>query len=252
VIRVLLAVCVAGTAWAQSPAELLTRGEKIFNQTCATGYCHSLKGGSGGGAPRLVARGFSEAYINDVTTRGVPGTAMPAFGSVLSRLEFASVVAYVASLNGLTPSAYGGPPRETPSRPSLSTEAAHGREFFFEAARSYGRCATCHQVSGVGIPVASPIDRIPADAAALRALSTPAVKTAVMNGEGMPALVISRGKANTVFFDLTSAPPVQRTAETGAVKINDGSAWKHAVAISAYSDAELNSILAFLRAAIKP
>jgi mono/diheme cytochrome c family protein len=230
---------------------LLAQGEKVFNQTCATGYCHALKGGSGGGAPRLAARGFEEAYINAITTRGVPGTAMPAFGTTLSRLELASVIAYVGSLNGLTPSAITAP-RAMPAGPSLAVEAAHGRELFYDATRSYGRCATCHEVSGVGIAVASPIVKVPADAAALRLLATPAVKTAVMNGESMPALVVSQGKSRTVLFDLTSAPPVQRSIEPGAVRIGDQSSWRHSAAISAYSDTELNSILAFLRAAIKP
>jgi mono/diheme cytochrome c family protein len=251
VIRVLLAVSAAATAWAQGPADLLAQGEKVFNQTCATGYCHALKGGSGGGAPRLAARGFEEAYINGITTRGVPGTAMPAFGTTLSRLELASVIAYVGSLNGLTPSAVTGP-RGMPAGPSLSVEAAHGRELFYDATRSYGRCATCHEVSGVGIAVASPIGKVPADAAALRSLPTPAVKTAVMNGESMPALVVSQGKSRIVLFDLTSAPAVQRSIEPGAVRIADQSSWKHSGAISAYSETELDSILAFLRAAIKP
>ena len=250
-IRVLLVVSVAATAWAQSPADLLTQGEKVFNQTCATGYCHALKGGSGGGAPRLAARGFEEGYISGVTTRGVPGTAMPSFGTSLSRVELASVVAYVGSLNGLTPSATAGS-RGMPAGPSLSAEAAHGRELFYDATRSYGRCATCHEVSGVGIAVASPIGKVPADAAALRILATPTVKTAVMNGESMPALVVSQGKSRTVFFDLTSAPAVQRSIEPGAVTIRDESSWKHSVTISAYSDTDLISILAFLRAAIKP
>jgi mono/diheme cytochrome c family protein len=251
VIRVLLFVSVGASAWAQSPAELLAQGEKVFNQTCATGYCHALRGGSGGGAPRLAARGFEEAYINGVTTRGVPGTAMPAFGTTLSRVELAAVIAYVGSLNGLTPSAVAGP-RGMPAGPSLSAEAAHGRELFYDATRSYARCATCHEVSGVGIAVASPISKVPADAAALRSLATPAVKTAVMNGESMPALVVSQGKSRTVLFDLTSAPAVQRSIEPGAVRISDESSWKHSAAISAYSDTELNSILAFLRQAIKP
>jgi mono/diheme cytochrome c family protein len=250
VIRVLFLVS-AASAWAQSPSDLLAQGEKVFNQTCATGYCHALKGGSGGGAPRLAARGFEEAFINGVTTRGVPGSAMPAFGTTLSRSELASVIAYVGSLNGLTPSATTGP-RGMPAGPSLSVEAAQGRELFYDATRSYGRCATCHEVSGVGIAVASPIGKVPADAAALRILATPTVKTAVMNGESMPALVVSQGKSRTVFFDLTSAPAVQRSIEPGAVTIRDESSWKHSVTISAYSDTDLISILAFLRAAIKP
>jgi hypothetical protein len=61
---------------------------------------------------------------------------------------------------------------------------------------------------------------------------------------------VSEGKRGTILFDLTSSPPVQRSLEPGAVKLTDGSNWRHATAITSYSDAELSAILAYLRAAI--
>jgi hypothetical protein len=64
--------------------DLTKQRETIFNNTCATGYCHALRGGTGGGAPPLAARGF-EAYLYSVTARGVAGTAMPGFGGTLAR-----------------------------------------------------------------------------------------------------------------------------------------------------------------------
>ena len=66
----------------------------------------------------------------------------------------------------------------------------------------------------------------------------------------MPALVVSQGKLRTVFYDLTSTPPVLRTADPATVKIAEGSAWRHASVIASYDDAELASILAFLRAVV--
>src|SRR5271165_3211246 len=77
-----------------------TQGEKIFNQTCATGYCHGSKGAPGG-APRLAARGFDRAYIDTTIARGIPGTAMPAFGNAMKRNDLTAVAAYVAALNGV-------------------------------------------------------------------------------------------------------------------------------------------------------
>ena len=44
-----------------------------------------------------------------------------------------------------------------------------------------------------------------------------------MDGESMPVLVLSEGKQSTLFYDLTSAPPVERNAEPGSVKFADGS-----------------------------
>jgi mono/diheme cytochrome c family protein len=249
----LACLAVSSPAWCQTVQDVIAQGEKVFNQTCATGYCHALKGGSGGGAPRLAARGFDEAYINSTTTRGLPGTSMPAFGSVLARNDAIAVVAYVASLNGIaTPNVGAGGRAGGPPRLTLPPEAERGRELFYDAVRSFGRCATCHEISGVGIAVASPIGKIPADVRALRALATPSVSTATVNGDAMPALVVSQAKARTVFYDLTSSPPVLRTVEPGEAKIAAGSGWRHAAFLGSYNDAELSSVLAFLRAAVKP
>ena len=160
--------------WSQSA------GEKVFAQSCATGYCHGARG-TAAGAPRLAGRGFDQAYITNTVMRGLPGTAMPAFGTTLSRADLGAVVAYVAGLNGIAsaPVNLGSGPTETP----LSPQSEPGRALFFDAVRGFGRCSTCHEVNGIGIPVATPIAKIPTDAAALRALTTPDIRTATVNGE---------------------------------------------------------------------
>ncbi len=234
-----------GLARAQQPADLVARGEKVFNSTCSTGYCHGTKG-MAGGAPRLAARDFDEAFIDNTVTRGITGTAMPAFGTTLEPADLAAVVAYVASLNGIA--SPGGDARRAAA---LSTEAARGRELFFDATRSFARCSTCHEVGGVGIPVATPIATIPGDAQALRNLATPNVRTAAIDTESMPALVVSEGKRGTMVYDLTSSPPVLRTQDATAIHITAGSSWKHASFTGSYSDAELSAILKYLREAIR-
>lgn len=220
-----------------------TQGEKIFVQTCATGYCHGVKGATGG-APRLAARGFDKDYIDSTIARGIPGTAMRGFGDTLSRTDLAAVSAYVEALNGVG----GG---KTGPAKVLSGDAARGRQLFSDAVRGFGRCATCHEMNGIGIPVANPMAAIPANAAALRAIATPGVRTASIGEETMPVLVVSEGKRGTMLYDLTSAPPVERPVEPGAAKITQGSDWKHASFITSYSDAELTAILAYLRASIR-
>ncbi|MGA2878577.1 MAG: cytochrome c [Bryobacteraceae bacterium] len=234
--------------WSQS------LGEKVFAQSCATGYCHGARGAPAG-APRLAGRGFDQAYITNTVMRGLPGTAMPAFGTTLSRSDLAAVVAYVASLNGITNPSVNlgpGPGAAGPVEKPLSPEAEQGRALFFDAVRGFGRCSTCHEVNGIGISVTTPIANIPADVSALRALSTPDVRTAKLDGEAMPALIVSQGKTRALFYDLTSAPPVLRTVEPSALKVAEGSAWHHASVVGAYNDTELASILAYLREAIKP
>lgn len=220
------------------------QGEQIFAKTCSIGYCHGARGGIGG-APRLVARGFNREFIHDTVMRGVPGTAMPPFGKTLSNPDLNAVVAYVGSLNGL-----GNDTAASGKHKPLSADAERGRVLFYDAVRSFGRCATCHEMNGVGLPVAAPIAKVPADAKALMSLETPRVATAKVQGESMPALVVSKGKARTIFFDLTSAPPVQRTFDSGEVEVTDGSAWKHASVIRAYNDAELSAIISYLKAVV--
>jgi mono/diheme cytochrome c family protein len=243
----LLAIPVLG--WSQSA------GEKVFAQSCATGYCHGARG-TAAGAPRLAGRGFDQTYITSTIQRGLPGTAMPAFGSTLSRADLIAVITYVANLNGidnpLITLGPGGPEPSGPAEPALSPEAERGRALFFDALRSFGRCSTCHEVNGVGIPVTTPISQIPANPSALRALATPDVKTATVDGEAMPALIVSQTKTHALFYDLTSVPPVLRTVKAQTLRVHDGSAWRHESVIAAYNDAQLESILAFLREAIKP
>jgi mono/diheme cytochrome c family protein len=246
--RALLLLIVPSLGWSQSS------GEKVFAQSCATGYCHGARGAAAG-APRLAARGFDQAYITNTIMRGLPGTSMPAFGTTLSRADLTAVVSYVASLNGIANAAINlgpGPGVAGPPEPALSKGAEQGRALFFDAVRSFGRCSTCHEVNGIGISVTTPIAKIPSDPAALRALATPAVSTATVAGEAMPALIVSQGKTRALFYDLTSVPPVLRTVDPGSLKVAEGSTWRHSSVIGAYNDADLTAILAFLREAIKP
>jgi mono/diheme cytochrome c family protein len=245
-----LLLAAAGLAWPQDLAEVLKQGEQVFQKSCATGYCHGAKGAPAG-APRLAGRGFDQAYIANTAARGLAGTAMPAFGTTLSRADLAAVVAYVASLNGIAnPSINLG--TAAPPEPPLPPEAIRGRDLFYDAVRGFGRCSTCHEARGMGISVTTPIAQVPADPAALRALATPEVRTATVDGESMPALIVSQAKARALFYDLTSVPPVLRTVDSAALKVTEGSSWRHASVIGSYNDSELASILAFLREVSKP
>lgn len=175
---------------------------------------------------------------------------MPAFGTTLSRADLNAVVAYVASLNGVT-TLVNSAPSGTPNA-KLSGDAARGRDLFSDSVRSFGRCSTCHEVGGIGIPVATPIAKVPADVAALKALTTPQVATATIGSESIPALMVSK-KANTLaFYDLTNAPPVLRTESPASVQTREGSTWRHSSVLGSYNDAELLAILSYLRAVVKP
>jgi mono/diheme cytochrome c family protein len=229
-------------------------GDKVFAQSCATGYCHGAKG-TAAGAPRLAGRNFDQGYITNTIMRGLPGTAMPAFGTTLSRADLVAVITYVASLNGIANPTFNlgpGPGAAGPTETPLPAEAERGRALFFDAVRGFGRCSTCHEVNGVGISVTTPISKIPADAASLRALATPDVKTVTVDGESMPALIVSQTKTRGLFYDLTSAPPVLRTVDPQALRVADGSTWRHSAFIGSYDDADLAAILGYLKEVTKP
>jgi len=246
----LSALLMVVTCTAQNRSDLFTKGEQVFARSCATGYCHGTRGAPGG-APRLAGRGFDQNYISAVVTRGIPDTGMQSFATTLSRPDLLSVIAYVAMLNGVADPNLGDQ-AAGPASFTLTGEAARGARLFAEATRGFGRCSTCHEVGGVGIPVASPIVHVPSSATSLEALTTPNVKTGSMDGGSMPVLVLSEGKRGSVFYDLTSVPPVQRNAEPGSVKFTGGSTWRHSSVTGAYKDTELDAILAYLNAVFKP
>jgi len=254
--KILPLFLICAFANAQNLADVLKQGEAVFNKSCATGYCHGARG-TNGGAPRLAARGFDQDFIGATVARGVPTTAMPAFANTLSRPDLTAVVAYVASLNGIATPAIagsGGPSgsNNVPPVTRLTGDAARGRALFSDAFRGFGRCSTCHEIGGFGITVATPIAKVPADVAVLKALATPQISTAAVGSESMPALIVGKKANAVIFYDLTTPPPVLRTESPAAVQIREGTTWRHASVIGAYNDAELTAILAYLRAVVKP
>jgi mono/diheme cytochrome c family protein len=251
VFALLCACLVIASLRAQNTQDVVKRGADVFARSC-TGYCHAAAGAGGGGAPRLAGRGFDEAYIRNVVTLGIPGSPMQGFAGSLSRTDLVAVVAYVATLNGvasptIAPPATPGVGVRLPGSP-VPPDAARGRDLFYDATRGFGRCSTCHEVNGLGIPVAARISKVPDDVRGLREIKTPLVSTVTMRGNRMPALVLGKGGRIITFYDLTTPPPVLVSAEPSTVTIAEGSSWRHASVIAAYKDDELESILRFLRA----
>jgi len=125
------AIALGVSCQAQTVANVVKQGEAVFSKTCATGYCHGVRGGPSG-APRLAARGFNQAYIDKVVRNGVPDTGMASFSTRLSPPDLVAVIAYVATLNGITnPDVSmdcGGDAVST--RPMLTGEAARGARLF--------------------------------------------------------------------------------------------------------------------------
>lgn len=84
----------AGQDW--SMAQLMERGEKVYNTSCAA--CHQANGeGIPGAFPGLkgsaVAAGPMDAHVQ-IVMNGKAGTAMAAFGGQLNDIDLAAVVTY--------------------------------------------------------------------------------------------------------------------------------------------------------------
>jgi mono/diheme cytochrome c family protein len=248
---ILLLFLIPASLSAQNLSDVLKRGQEVFARTCAAGYCHGPEGAAGG-APRLAARDFDQTFINTTVTQGIPNTAMQSFAKTLSRADLIAVVAYVAKLNGISNPSILANAASASAVSALLPNAERGRNLFSDAVRGFGRCSTCHEVNGIGIPVALPIAAVPDAAGALKTLPTPQVSTATVSGESMPALLVARKSQSVMFYDLTAPPPVLRTALPSDVQIRDGSDWRHSSATGSYNDDELSSILEYLRFVLKP
>lgn len=229
----------------QTPsADPATKGARVFATNCS--FCHG-GGGIGHDAPRLADRGLQGAYIEKVIADGVPETAMTAWRPLLSADEYGAVVAYVKSLNGIAAGANGN------ATPVLSEDVVRGRALFRDATRELAACSNCHAVDGRGVDIVPLTHDVPSEAKALRNMVTAQMKTVVANGRAFPARVVAHSPDETKIYDFTAVPPVLRIFPTSAVKITEGSRWRHASIIgTAYSDQELNLMLGYLRTTAKP
>lgn len=114
-------------------------GERVFSSACAG--CHGLDGRGGARAPNLTApkvRRLSNRELLAIISKGVPGTAMPAFHA-LAPEELRALVAYVRGLQGAKPAA------------PVSGDPRRGETLFFGKAR----CSACHMINGKGGFIAS-------------------------------------------------------------------------------------------------
>jgi cytochrome c oxidase cbb3-type subunit III len=119
--------------------DAITQGKTVYDKNCTA--CHGADAGASDRAPAIVnasatsMRGErSDAQLLNVVRSGIPGTAMPAWGTRLSNDDILKLGAYIHALRG---SALDNP---------LPGDVAQGREVFF----GKGGCAGCHMVEGRG------------------------------------------------------------------------------------------------------
>lgn len=217
-------------------------GVRVFQQSCAVGYCHGTAG-SANRAPRLAGRSFDRAFLQRVVESGVPKTAMPGFKGKLPDADLAAVVDYVLTL-GSGAAAPAASAATTASSTPVQVNMP-GKDLFFDPVRGT-RCGTCHLLEGMGTAVGPNLAALAnATAGAIQNATSAHVQTATA-GDRFPALVVESKDGWVKLYDLTATPPVLRTLAAGRVSLSAGT-WSHAAAIASYKSDELEQIAAYLR-----
>ena len=141
-------------ALAQSAGNVdaVLQGKAVYDKNCTA--CHGANAGAGDRAPAIVnasatsMRGErSDAQLLAIVRRGIPGTAMPAWGTRLSNDEIAKLGAYIHALRG---TALDNP---------LPGDPAHGEAVFW----GKGACGTCHAIAGRGSVIGPDLGNIAAE-----------------------------------------------------------------------------------------
>ncbi len=238
--------------------EVLQRGEVVFAQSCATGYCHGAAGTAGRG-PRLRGRSLDRNRVSDVIRNGIPQSAMPGWKDRLSEPDLSAVIDYVMSLEHADEAALEDVPMPPGVGPAGYVDfpgparAKQGRDSFFDATREGLQCSTCHFAGGRGIavgpqlagPTVADKDRF---LSLVRAPRSRHVLTATLKDQSVfPALRFEQSEGWIKLYDLTSAPPVLRSFEASTVvSLVDARDWSHQSVSRDYKDEELMAIVEYL------
>jgi mono/diheme cytochrome c family protein len=228
------------------------RGSRLYTKNCAIPYCHG-PGGKAGRAPVLLGHHFSTGSLFKTISWGIPGTGMPEFTSRLKTEEIADLVTYVMTLRGAP--APGAAVTATPAlavAAKLTPEIQQGRGLFFDSGRT-GSCGACHELEGWGVSVAPDLAALPPARLTLRDVSSARVKTARPTGgeAPFPVVVVEQTATRWRVYDLSAPLPVLRTFSADQVAMEARTAWRHEQATAAYTQAELEMILSYLRARIR-
>lgn len=237
---------------------VVARGDQLFAQGCAVGYCHGTAGAAAR-SPRLRGRTFEREYLVKVIRDGIPNSAMPAWGDRLTDDDISALVAYVQTLatatgDGPAPVEAGGAAAAVAGKDAdLAPEVRQGKELFYDPQRMQ-RCSNCHRLQGIGTAVSVDLmklskQQLAADAVNVLRYGRPRrVRGVVLkDGERFPGVVVERGAAETLVYDLKSVPPVLRSLQNGEIQgLLQQSGWRHAQAVQGYATEELKAVWAFV------
>ena len=248
-VSLLLTICILSKARGELQPQIpgdrgqTQEGAALFALNCASTYCHG-EGGKGGGAPGLRDRSLAPEDLRHLILAGIPGTAMPSFGSRFSSSETDDLVAYLVSLssrqsgvNDAVPSPSSRqPPREStlavPEAESNSTtgrvgsggalvgEADAGRSLFFDSA-AIDSCRVCHTFEGRGGKVGPDLTQVRAKSAReiFESIINPSARidsnystlnVTTRDGRRQTGVRRDENEERLRLFDTSTMPPVSR------------------------------------------
>jgi putative heme-binding domain-containing protein len=109
--------------------------DRLFSANCAA--CHGSDGHGGERAPSIATLrsviSLSNADLEGIVGKGIPGVGMPAFG-YLGDAQVRAIVAYLRTLQGKGPAM------------KVSGDPKNGRTLFYGKAE----CSKCHMINGEG------------------------------------------------------------------------------------------------------
>jgi putative heme-binding domain-containing protein len=265
----------------QVQGSMVEAGQKMFETTCANGYCHA-EGGGGSGPTNLRNRHFSPAEVIQIISEGVPGTDMPAWKTKYNRDQIIMLAAYVLSLSPRTAespvstessaSAQQSPLGTVAQRPTpidsfsreiereVGGDASRGRSIFFDDAQP-DNCAVCHTYGGKGGRVGPDLTKIASESPSEISRSILKPETAA-DSKYVPVEVTGKGGQKYVgvkqnetidtirLYDTSSMPPVLRTflkSEVTSTRSLKGSVMPGDYG-EKYSDQDLLDIVTYLKA----
>lgn len=117
--------------WGDDSKTTPAPGQRTFDANCAG--CHGLDGRGGDKGPNIAASALSDAQLSTIISKGITGTAMPAFPELPGH-QILAIIARLRTLQGKLEE------RRPPG------DGTRGKAIFF----GKGECSTCHSISGQG------------------------------------------------------------------------------------------------------
>jgi putative heme-binding domain-containing protein len=258
-------ILAAGALAAQTTVDLKTvavisQGNTLFAQNCATGYCHGSEGRAARG-PDMRNRDWDAQGLYNSIHGGIPGTTMPPWNNILPNEDIWALTAYIISLGpGNLASSVVTVGGAAAGPEALSGQAKRGHDLFFDL-NNQKRCAICHKLGGKGTAVGPDLSAAATAKKSSDELMTDILRPGASIAEGFAQTAVTSGvvtvagvkKAETreriQIYDAEAVPPPLRTFYKDQI---DRMETRQASSMpanydSVYTRDELEAIVAYLK-----